>query len=100
MRATCRGCASRSSSRPDRPLFLVECRPIVSCTEHVPSSCGGRVIKGEEALRVDSVLVPLDDVVEDGVLAVRLLIGLIEGALGIGFVFREQQIGRAYLINA
>ena len=49
-RATCGGCASRSSSRPDRSLFLVECRPILSCTEHVPGSCGGRVIQREEAL--------------------------------------------------
>src|SRR5688572_23537969 len=39
-------------SRADRAVqvFLVECRPILSSTERVPSSCGGSVIQWEEAL--------------------------------------------------
>ena len=51
---------------------------------------------GAAELWVDGFFVPLDDVVDDAVLAVRLLLGLIEGSLGIRFVFREQQIDSAF----
>src|SRR5581483_3896196 len=57
-------------------------------------SCLGAVL-----FWVDGVLVPLDDVVNDAVLAETLLIGLIEGPLGIVLVFREQQIESALAVE-
>src|SRR5262249_22672126 len=48
---------------------------------------------------VDSVRVPLDDILDDAVLAERLLIGLMEGPLGIGLVFSEQQIDIALAVE-
>src|SRR5262249_20546535 len=48
---------------------------------------------------VDGVLVPVDDGLDDAVLAVRLLIGLIEGPLGIGFIVGEQQINHAFTVE-
>jgi hypothetical protein len=39
--------------------------------------------------RVDGVLVPMNDSLDDAVFAVWVLIGLIEGSLGIGFILGE-----------
>src|SRR5262249_8569745 len=54
---------------------------------------------GAAQFGVDGVLVPMDDGLNDAVLAVRLLVGLIEGPLGIGFVFGEQQIDYALTVE-
>src|SRR5262249_4413496 len=48
---------------------------------------------------VDGVLVPMDNRLDDAVLAVRLLIGLIESPLGIGFIFGEQKVNRALTVK-
>ena len=48
---------------------------------------------------VDGVLVPVNDGLNDAVLTVWLLIRLIEGPLGIGFIFGEQQISRAFTVE-
>jgi len=48
---------------------------------------------------VDGVLVPVDDGVDDAVLAVGLLSGLIEGPLGIGFIFGEKKIDHAFAVE-
>jgi len=62
--------------------------------ESIVGRCLGAVQFG-----VDCVLVPVDDGVDDAVLAVRLLIGLIEGPLGIGFIFGEKQIDSAFTVE-
>src|SRR5262245_332862 len=54
---------------------------------------------GATQLGVDCVLVPVDDSLDDAVLAERLWTGLIEGSLSIGFVFSEQQIDDAFTVK-
>src|SRR5260370_31795312 len=54
---------------------------------------------GALQLGVDGVFVSLHDAVDDTVVAVRLLIGLIERLLGIGFVCSEQYIDTAFTIE-
>jgi len=54
---------------------------------------------GAAQFGVDGVLIPVDDGLDDAVLAVRLLIRLIEGPLGIGFIFGEQQINHACTVE-
>jgi hypothetical protein len=54
---------------------------------------------GAAQLWVDGVLVPVDDGLDDAVLAVRLLIGRIECPLHVGFVLGEQQIDDAFAVE-
>jgi hypothetical protein len=79
--------ASNASSKGARSLSgrLVR-RPQSECLtsfrRHGQWIVGRRL--GAVQFRVDCGLVPVDDGLDDAVLAVQLLIGLIEGPLGIG----------------
>ena len=63
---------------------------LTSLRRHGKSVVRGRL--GAPQFGVDGILIPTDDSLDDAILAVRLLIGLIEGPVGIGFILGEQQL--------